>query len=84
MSRRGAWLLIAMCAWTLYVWITRIFIMVGEDHSAGFIVVHVTLALISIAFGLAAGLIGWRALRPRSICGPAGLRPHETAGPARA
>jgi hypothetical protein len=65
MSRRAAWLLIALCAWTLYVWITRIWIMAGEDHSAGFVVVHVTLALISIAFGLAAGRIGWRALRAR-------------------
>ncbi len=65
MSRRAAWLLIALCAWTLYVWVTRIFIMAGQDHSAGFVVVHVTLALISIAFGLAAGRLGWRALRAR-------------------
>jgi hypothetical protein len=65
MSRRAAWLLIALCAWTLYVWITRIWIMAGEHHSAGFVIVHVTLALISIAFGLAAGRIGWQRLRPR-------------------
>jgi hypothetical protein len=66
MSRRAAWVLIALCAWTLYVWVTRIVIMSGEDHSAGFLVVHTTLALISIAFGLAAGWIGWRALRSRT------------------
>jgi hypothetical protein len=63
MSRRSAWLLIALCAWTLYVWISRIVIMAGQHQSVGFVVVHVTLALISIAFGLAAGRIGWRALR---------------------
>jgi len=63
MSRRAAWLLIALCAWTLYVWISRIVIMAGQHQSAGFVVVHVTLAIISIAFGLAAGRIGWRALR---------------------
>ena len=31
----------------------------------GFKVVHDTLAVISIAFGLGAGYIGWRALRSR-------------------
>ena len=64
-SPRAAWLLIALCAWTLYVWITRIVIIAGQDNSAGFVVVHVTLAVISIAFGLAAGWIGWKALRGR-------------------
>ena len=64
MSRRAAWLLIALCAWTLYVWITRIVIIAGQDdNSTGFIVVHTVLALISIAFGLTAGWIGWQRLR---------------------
>jgi hypothetical protein len=63
MSRRSAWLLIGLCAWTLYVWITRIVIMSGQDESAGFKVVHGVLAAISIAFGLAAGWIGLRRLR---------------------
>jgi hypothetical protein len=63
-SRRAAWVLIALCAWTLYVWITRLFIMAGQDESTGFKVVHGILAAISIAFGLAAGWIGYRALRP--------------------
>ena len=64
-SRRAAWVLIALCAWTLYVWITRLFIMAGQDESAGFKIVHGILAAISIAFGLAAGWIGYRALRPQ-------------------
>ena len=63
MSRKAAWVLIALCAWTLYVWITRIFIMAGQDESAGFKIVHGVLAAISIAFGLAAGWIGVRRLR---------------------
>lgn len=63
MSRRAAWVLIAVCAWTLYVWISRIVIMSGQDESTGFKVVHGILALISIAFGLAAGWIGYRRLR---------------------
>jgi hypothetical protein len=62
-SRKAAWVLIALCAWTLYVWITRIFIMAGQDESAGFKVVHGVLAVISIAFGLAAGWMGLRRLR---------------------
>jgi len=65
MSRRAAWLLIALCGWTLYVWITRIWIIAGQDQSTGFKVVHGILAAGSIAFGLAAGWIGYRALRPR-------------------
>lgn len=63
MSRRAAWVLIALCAWTLYVWVSRIVIMSGQDESTGFKVVHGILALISIAFGLAAGWIGVRRLR---------------------
>jgi hypothetical protein len=63
LSRRAAWVLIAVCAWTLYVWISRIFIMAGQDESTGFKVVHGILAAISIAFGLAAGWIGLRRLR---------------------
>ena len=66
LSRRAAWLLVAAGAWTLYVWITRIFIMAGQDESAGFKVVHGVLAVISIGFGLAVGWIGLQRLRTRS------------------
>jgi hypothetical protein len=64
-SRRVAWFLIALCAWTLYVWITRVVIISGQDQSTGFKVVHDVLAAISIAFGLGAGYLGWKALRSR-------------------
>lgn len=64
-SKRVAWFLIALCAWTLYVWITRVVIIAGQDQSMGFKVVHDTLAAISCAFGLGAGYLGYRALRAR-------------------
>ena len=64
-SRRVAWFLIALCAWTLYVWITRVVIIAGQDQSTGFKVVHDVLAAISIAFGLGAGYVGWKSLRSR-------------------
>ena len=63
MTRRQANLLIAACVWTLYVWITRIVIISGQDQSAGFKIVLGVLAAISIAFGLAIGRLGWRARR---------------------
>ncbi|HMF04782.1 MAG TPA: hypothetical protein VKH17_08210 [Acidimicrobiia bacterium] len=66
MTRRISILLLAAGAWTLFVWVTRLVNMAGEDRSAGFFVVHGLLALISIAFGLALGVVGWRALRAHS------------------
>jgi hypothetical protein len=68
-SRRVSILLLAAGGWTLFVWITRLVNMAGEDRSAGFYVVHGALAVISIAFGLAIGVVGWKALRDRSAAG---------------
>ena len=59
MTRRQSRILIAAAVWTLYVWISRIVIMSGQDESAGFKVVHGILALVSIGFALAIGKIGW-------------------------
>ena len=59
MTRRQSRILIAAAIWTLYVWISRIVIMAGQDESAGFKVVHGILALVSIGFALAIGKIGW-------------------------
>jgi hypothetical protein len=64
-TRRVAWFLIALCAWTLYVWITRVVIIAGQDQSTGFKVGHDVLAVISIAFGLGAGYLGLKSLRSR-------------------
>ena len=66
MSRRVSILLLAAGGWTLFVWVTRLANMAGEDRSAGFYVVHGALAVISIGFGVAIGVVGWRALRTRS------------------
>ena len=64
-SKRVAWFFIALGAWSLYIWITLIVIIGRQDHPMSFKVVHDTLALISIAFGVGAGAIGIRALRSR-------------------
>ena len=74
MSRRQSRILIAAAVWTLYVWISRIVIMAGQDESAGFKVVHGLLALVSIGFALAIGKIGWDARR-------AAKRPAEPGTP---
>lgn len=66
MTRRVSVLLLAAAGWTLFVWVTRLVNMAGEDRSAGFYVVHGALAVISIAFALALGVVGWKALRTRS------------------
>jgi hypothetical protein len=65
-TRRVSLLLLAAGAWTLFIWVTRLVNMAGEDRSAGFLVVHSALAVISIAFGVAVGVVGWKALRARS------------------
>ena len=62
-SRKAAWVLVAAGAWTLYVWISRVVILAGQDESTGFKVVHFALAAVSIAFGVAVAAIGFRALR---------------------
>jgi small neutral amino acid transporter SnatA (MarC family) len=65
-NRRAAYVLLAAAAWTLFIWITRISNIVGDDErSTGFKVVHVVLALISVAFAIAIAWIGLRALRTR-------------------
>jgi len=64
MTRRAAWLLIALCAWTLWVWLTFMWIIGHQHHPMSFKVVHGVIAVASMAFGLAAGRIGYRALRP--------------------
>lgn len=62
MSRRAAIVLLATFGWTTYVWVTRLVILAGSDDSAGFKAVHAVLAVVSLAFGVAVGWIGLRAL----------------------
>jgi hypothetical protein len=63
MSRRQSNLLIATGVWTVYVWISIVVIQTRQNTSIGFKVVHGVLALISMGFGVAVGVIGWRARR---------------------
>ena len=76
MTRRQSRILIAAAVWTLYVWVSRIVIMSGQDDSVGFKVVHGILALVSIGFGLAVGTIGWQGRR-------AAKAPADTGPPAQ-
>ncbi|MGH9148874.1 MAG: hypothetical protein ACRD0D_05985 [Acidimicrobiales bacterium] len=65
MTRRDARLLSAFAVWTLSVWGTRIWNVVGdEERSAGFKAVHVALALISAAFAVATLVVVGRRGRP--------------------
>ncbi len=63
MTRRISILLLAAGGWTLFIWVTRLVNMAGEDRSAGFFIVHGALAVISIGFGVALGIVGWKTLR---------------------
>jgi len=72
MSKRAAWTLIALCAWSLWVWLTFTWIIGHQDHPMGFKVVHGLIAIGSIAFGLAAGRIGYRGLRAAKIASKRG------------
>lgn len=82
MTRRSAAVLLAAAAWTAYVWVTRLWIMAGQDESTGFKVVHGVLALVSLGFGAAVGVIGWRAWRAgRSRPAPRRSEPSRAPDP---
>jgi hypothetical protein len=63
LSRRAAWLLVAACVWTLYVWITRMWVIAGDSHGFAFKAVHAVLAIVSVGLAIPVGVIGWRALQ---------------------
>ena len=55
MRRSSAVLLRSFAVWTIYVWVTRIWNIAGDEStSVGFKVVHSVLAVVSIAFAVAA------------------------------
>lgn len=62
MTKQRCYVLLAGAAWMLYVWITRLVIMLPGDESVGFKVVHSVLAAVSIGFALAFARIGWSGL----------------------
>lgn len=58
MRLRNAIIIRAFAVWTVYVWATRIGNVLGDDSRGfGFKAVHVTLALISVAFATAAWFV---------------------------
>ena len=54
MTRTDAIILRTAAAWTIFIWVTRIRNILGDDaRSTGFKVVHSVLALVSVAFAIA-------------------------------
>lgn len=53
MNRRDALLLRVAAVWTVFVWATFIRNLLGTDRSAGFVAVHLVLAVVSIGFAVA-------------------------------
>jgi hypothetical protein len=62
--RARSTLLLAAAAWTIWVWVTRIWNILGDPaHDTAFKTVHSVLALVSVAFGIALGVLGLRMRR---------------------
>jgi small neutral amino acid transporter SnatA (MarC family) len=62
--RARSTLLLAAAVWTIWVWATRIWNLLGDPaHGAAFKAVHSLLALVSIAFAVAIGVVGLRMRR---------------------
>jgi thiol:disulfide interchange protein len=81
--RARSTLLLAAAAWTIWVWVTRIWNIVGDPaHDGAFKAVHSLLALVSIAFGVALGVVGWR-MRREERGGAAGRREREAVAGRR-
>ena len=53
MSRTDALILRSAAAWTIFIWVTRIWNILRDDHSVGFKAVHSMLAIVSVAFAVA-------------------------------
>ena len=62
-QRRRAWVLFAAAAWNAYVWITRIGIVLDQDRTTPFRLVHGVLIVVSLAFAVAIAVIAWRIRR---------------------
>ena len=57
MSRREAFVLRAFCVWTVWIWVTRVWNIWGDDaRDFSFKAVHTVLAVVSIAFAV----VAWR------------------------
>ena len=77
--RARSTLLLAAAAWTIWVWVTRIWNILGDPATdAAFKLVHSLLALVSVAFGIALAVVGLR-MRREERARVSGI---ETAGRA--
>ena len=65
MTRGQATLVRIFCLFTVWVWATRIWNILGDDeHGAGFKVVHTVLALISVGLAVAVWFVVRKLRRP--------------------
>jgi hypothetical protein len=72
-TRRQALLLRAFCAWTVFVWVVFVRNILRDDtHSSGFKVVHTVLAVVSVAFAVAAWIVVRHLRRPSRGAGTSG------------
>ena len=73
MSKRDAIILRAAAVWTVFIWVTRIRNILGDEtRSTGFKVVHSVLALVSVAFAVAIWTVASRS-RKRDRAGASTL-----------
>lgn len=78
MTRRDRIVLRAFSLWSFFVWGVLIRNMLKDDtHGTGFRVVHITLAVISIAFAIATWVISTRTGTPTTTT--AGSEPRQPA-----
>ncbi|MDP8969688.1 MAG: hypothetical protein M3N52_04165 [Actinomycetota bacterium] len=62
-DRRDGWALIAVAAWTAYVWINRAVLLLRDPDGDPALVVHSVLTVVSLATAVVVGAIGLRLLR---------------------
>ena len=64
MSRTDALILRTAAVWTVFIWVTRIRNILGDDtRSTGFKAVHTVLAIVSVAFAVAIWAVAGRGRR---------------------
>jgi hypothetical protein len=66
MTKGQAVLLRVFAIWTIWVWGTRIFNILRDDHGAGFKAVHTVLAVVSIALAIATLVVVSRIRRAKT------------------
>jgi hypothetical protein len=69
LSRRYAWLLFAIAAWNVVIWVTFIKNLIADDgRSTGFYVAHTVLIVVDLVIAVVLAFVGlliWRATPTR-------------------